>query len=124
MSIKVNSYGSVALDSFLENLENIQLIDVRSKIEWDDGHFKNAKLMPLDNFLEHVEDIDASQPTIFICAKGLRAAIAWEMYKKYRPDALLSGYIVAEVDYTTAEPTLYAMSEEWHKEIAKRIDML
>lgn len=122
MSIEVNIHGSVSLESLFENLDNIQLVDVRSPAEWDEGHFDNALLMPLDKFTLEAEELDPNKQTVFICAKGLRAATAWKIYQKIFPNAVLSGYLVTTPDYSGDSPVLHVLPDDWHQEIAARIN--
>ncbi len=122
MSIEVDINGSVSLESLLENIDQIQLVDVRSPAEWDEGHFKQAILMPLDKLSDTVEELDPNKQTVFLCAKGYRAALGWKIYQQNFPDAVLNGYAVTEVDYSGDEPVLHVLPEEWHQEIVDRIE--
>ncbi len=120
MSLTIDLNGSIELESFVQNLEDIQIIDVRSHKEWEEGHLKEAIHIPLDTINDCIEDIDPNQPTAFICAKGMRAAIAWKYFKQKNPDNIFSGYLVATIEYSD-EPTFHMLDEHWHKDIAAHI---
>ena len=75
------------------------LIDVREKTEWDAGHLKDAKLLPLSILKDGVpKDIDAIVPKDKIaylhCASGRRCLSAAEILKKQGYDVrpLKEGY--------------------------------
>lgn len=59
----------------------IQLIDVRSKGEWDSGHIKGAKFIPITEFKSRLAEIDKGRPVITYCAAGGRSFQALEMLK-------------------------------------------
>jgi rhodanese-related sulfurtransferase len=56
-----------------------ELVDVREPAEYAAGHIPGARLVPLSDFLarprEHVE----RDPVVFVCAVGVRSAVACEM---------------------------------------------
>ncbi len=47
-----------------EGLENINLIDVRLPIEYEDEHIPGAALLPIDDLQKNVDSIDPSKKTI------------------------------------------------------------
>lgn len=55
------------------------ILDVRTKKEWDNGHIKNAKHIPLDDLKNHVAELKKlNKPVITCCASGARSASAAE----------------------------------------------
>jgi rhodanese-related sulfurtransferase len=56
-----------------------QLIDVREKKEWDQGHIKGAVLIPVNDVLARIKEVAADRDVIFHCAVGVRSALACEM---------------------------------------------
>lgn len=55
------------------------ILDVRTQAEWDRGHIKNAKHIPLDDLRNHVDELKAlNKPIITCCASGVRSAKAAE----------------------------------------------
>jgi phage shock protein E len=61
-----------------------QLLDVRTKEEWDEGHLKGAKLVTVteDGFLEKAKaTLDAKKPVVVYCRSGKRSAKATEQLR-------------------------------------------
>ncbi|MGO0058948.1 rhodanese-like domain-containing protein [Brevibacillus fluminis] len=71
----------------LEKGEKLQLIDVRELEEWNAGHMKEAKLIPL-GFLPHrLDELDKETPLIMICRSGARSHRACEYLTELGFDA-------------------------------------
>lgn len=59
-----------------------QLLDVRTKQEWDLFHLPNAINLELDNLIYEAEKhLDKSLPVIVYCEAGIRSANALEILK-------------------------------------------
>jgi len=73
------------------------LLDVRQPGEYESGHIPGAKLIPLPDLNDRVNEIDADQPTIVYCAIGGRSRVAAQMLtgKGFREVFNLSGGIKA-----------------------------
>jgi rhodanese-related sulfurtransferase len=59
--------------------EGVQLLDVRTKEEWDEGHLKGAKLVTVteDGFVvKATAAIDPKKPVLVYCRSGGRSARA------------------------------------------------
>ena len=57
-------------------------MDVRSREEWNQGHYSNAVHIPYDEIsLEKV--VNLKQPILIYCRSGRRAKIAAEKMKQY-----------------------------------------
>jgi rhodanese-related sulfurtransferase len=53
------------------------ILDVRTQREWDNGHIKNSKHIPLDQLRERLPEIKKlNKPIITICESGVRSAKA------------------------------------------------
>ncbi|MBH0330944.1 sulfurtransferase [Brevibacillus brevis] len=62
----------------LEAKEALQVIDVREVDEWNAGHIKEAKLIPL-GFLPHrIDELDKNIPIVMVCRSGARSNTATE----------------------------------------------
>ncbi len=60
----------------IEKGEKLQIIDVREVDEWNAGHIKQAKLIPL-GFLPHrVDELDKETPIVMVCRSGARSHMA------------------------------------------------
>lgn len=58
------------------------IIDVRTPAEFVDGHVVGSLNIPLQNIIEHVEEIkQMKEPIIFCCASGNRSGQATHYFK-------------------------------------------
>ena len=55
------------------------VVDVRQMDEWVDGHVKGAVHIPVDEVISRVDELPADKKLLFICAQGVRSALACEM---------------------------------------------
>ena len=55
------------------------LIDVREPNEYTAGHIPGARLVPLNSFLARPRDHARRDNVVFVCAVGVRSALACEM---------------------------------------------
>src|SRR5262245_40840552 len=68
--------------------QNAVLIDVREKSEWDKGHLKDAKLLPLSDLKanelpKNLADLLPKGKIVYAhCAKGVRCVSAAEILRK------------------------------------------
>ena len=61
--------------------EGATIIDVRSTTEFEGGHLKNSKNIPLDSLPKHIGQLDKTKPIITCCASGMRSGSAKRMLK-------------------------------------------
>jgi rhodanese-related sulfurtransferase len=54
----------------------VQILDVRERSEWDEGHIPGSTLTPYHDLEEIPDDIDPSRPIAVICSSGQRSAVA------------------------------------------------
>lgn len=57
----------------------VPVIDVREPHEYAEGHIPNAVLAPLNTFLANPQRYVQRGPVLFVCAAGVRSALACEM---------------------------------------------
>lgn len=64
-----------------ENLgkEDFELIDVRSPMEYKQGHIKGSKLIPLEELENYLNDFDSSKTYLLYCRTGGRSGFAQKM---------------------------------------------
>lgn len=67
------SRGKELIDS------GVPIIDVREPHEYAEGHIPNATLVPLNTFLANPLRYVEKGPALFVCAAGVRSALACEM---------------------------------------------
>lgn len=56
--------------------ENVAVIDVRGRTEWEAGHLPGGKNIPVGHLADHVDDIPTDTPVVVHCQGGARSAIA------------------------------------------------
>lgn len=62
----------------------VQLLDVRTKEEWDEGHLKGAKLVTLseEGFADKAKAVlDPKKPVVVYCGSGVRSATAAKLLR-------------------------------------------
>lgn len=74
-------YESLGVDDFQTFIadENVQLLDVRSRDEYDEGHIAGATLVDVNDtaFVENaMAELDAQRPVAVYCRSGRRSARA------------------------------------------------
>ena len=71
-----NLLGGTSVD-FAELVKNgAQIIDVRTPGEFNGGHIKGAKNIPLQSLGNNLSKINKNKPVITCCASGARSAAA------------------------------------------------
>lgn len=74
--------------------DGAQLLDVRTKEEWDEGHLKGAKLVTVteDGFLEKAKAaLDPKKAVVVYCRSGRRSAMAAQQLRA-------AGFTVYDLD--------------------------
>ncbi|MEY8000507.1 CoA-disulfide reductase [Clostridium sp. Mt-5] len=76
------------------NRENTILLDVRSEIEFSNGHIEGALNIPLDNLRKRLGELDKNKEIIAYCQIGLRGYIASRILSQhgYKAKNLTGGY--------------------------------
>ena len=68
------------------------IIDVRTREEFESGHIEGSKNIPVQEILEHVEEIKAMKsPIVFFCAYGQRSGMAAQYFKEQGVDCSNGG---------------------------------
>lgn len=67
---------------------DVQIIDVRSRQEWQSGHVARAKHIPLDQLPGRLNELNSAQPAAFICRSGARSKVAAKLAAQAGVDAL------------------------------------
>jgi len=77
-----NIFGLGAKVNYKELMQNgAQIIDVRTKAEYQQGHIKDSINIPLNNLASHFSKLKKDKPVITCCASGMRSASAKSMLK-------------------------------------------
>ncbi|MEW5865727.1 MAG: FAD-dependent oxidoreductase [Bacillota bacterium] len=69
------------LDELLKR-EDVQLIDVRTPGERKAGEIPGAKLIPIDQLRDFVDELDPHKKTVVYCAIGYRSYLGYEILKQ------------------------------------------
>jgi rhodanese-related sulfurtransferase len=62
----VSSMTAEEVREFLKdkNLDEYNLVDVRQPIEYERGHIPGARLIPVVELRDHIQELDPDKPTI------------------------------------------------------------
>lgn len=74
--------------SVTEVPEGAQLIDVRSQMEWDEGHAVGAKHIPMEEIPSRIDDLDLDSDLYIMCRSGGRSAQVVDWLEKHGFDAI------------------------------------
>jgi phage shock protein E len=70
-----NLFGIGPKVNYKELIQNgAQIIDVRTKAEYQQGHVKGSINIPLNNLSNHYLKLKKDKPIITCCASGMRSA--------------------------------------------------
>ena len=58
----------------LETKNGTRLIDVREEWEYKIARLENSELMPLSNFMDHIDSLKQDDELIICCHRGVRSA--------------------------------------------------
>ncbi len=67
----------------LEGRDRLQVLDVRERDEWDEGHIPGSVNTPYHDLDSLPEGIDAERPVAVLCASGQRAAVGASLAKRH-----------------------------------------
>ena len=56
--------------------QGAQIVDVRTKAEYNGGHIRGSVNIPLNNLSNHYSSLKKNKPVITCCASGVRSAQA------------------------------------------------
>jgi len=73
---EVKTLTGEELQKKLETNTFLQLLDVRSLDEYQEAHLPQARLVPVDELRDHLQELDPSQETVVYCRVGLRGYLA------------------------------------------------
>ena len=62
--------------TLLNQKKPLQIIDVRTPLEFEDFHFDTSKNIPLQELSERISEIDSSKPVYLVCQSGVRSGKA------------------------------------------------
>jgi glyoxylase-like metal-dependent hydrolase (beta-lactamase superfamily II)/rhodanese-related sulfurtransferase len=104
----VNSYKLISpetLEKEIENNEDIKILDVRSKGEWDSGYIEGSLHIPAPELRNNFEKVPKDKTIVLVCGLGPRAAMAASILEQqgFEKLEILSGGMTAWNSYHNKE---------------------
>ena len=80
--------------------EPIQVLDVRTKGEFEERHLPGARLVPIDELRDHLSELDREKETVVYCKVGLRGYLAARILQQhgFRKVANVTGGVLTCVE--------------------------
>ena len=66
----------------LLNKGKVSIVDVRKSDEYNAGHLRDSKNIPIDGLAKRVSELDKSHPVLVVCQSGVRASRAAAEFKR------------------------------------------
>ena len=80
--LPLEAVGQMTVQEIKQAGKELQLLDVRSRDEWNIGHIPNASHVFLGELRANLGELDQSKPTAVYCDSGYRASIATSILKQ------------------------------------------
>ena len=80
--LPLEAVGQMTVQEIKQAGKKLQLLDVRSRDEWNKGHIPNASHVFLGELRANLGELDQSKPTAVYCDSGYRASIATSILKQ------------------------------------------
>jgi hydroxyacylglutathione hydrolase len=68
---------------------DVQILDVRERSEWDEGHIPGSAFVPWHDIDAIPEGVDPSRPVAVVCASGQRAAVAASLLARHGAERVI-----------------------------------
>jgi glyoxylase-like metal-dependent hydrolase (beta-lactamase superfamily II) len=88
--LPVAQIGQVSAEELAPMRGEVQIVDVRRPGEWDAGHIEGARLMPLNQLVSKLGEIDRARPVAVHCKGGYRSAIACSLIQRAGFDQVMN----------------------------------
>jgi hydroxyacylglutathione hydrolase len=66
-----------------ERRDELQVLDVRERSEWEEGHIPGSAHMPYHDVRAVPDGIDPARPIAVVCASGQRSAVAASLLQRF-----------------------------------------
>jgi hydroxyacylglutathione hydrolase len=77
------SISRLTVPELFEQRDELQILDVRERDEWEAGHIPGSLFVPYHDIRALPEEVDPSRPVAVICASGQRAAVGASLVQRY-----------------------------------------
>ncbi|MDA0166900.1 MBL fold metallo-hydrolase [Solirubrobacter ginsenosidimutans] len=81
--LPTESIARLTVGELHERANELQILDVRERDEWESGHIPESLFAPYHDIHALPAGIDASRPVAVICASGQRAAVGASLVQRY-----------------------------------------
>lgn len=85
----VESIERIDVDELYRRRDNVQILDVRERAEWDRVHIPGSVHIPYHDIRDVPDELDAGTPVAVICASGRRSVVAASLLQRYGRDDVL-----------------------------------
>jgi hydroxyacylglutathione hydrolase len=81
--LQVERIERITVPELRERAEDLQILDVRERDEWDAGHIPGSVHAPYHDIHGLPDGIDSQRPVAVICSSGQRAAVAASLLRRH-----------------------------------------
>jgi rhodanese-related sulfurtransferase len=86
---EVASIRRWTVEQLAERRDGLQILDVRERSEWRDGHIPGSLHVPYHDIRSLPDGLDPTRPAAVICASGQRSATAASLVSAYGADQVI-----------------------------------
>jgi glyoxylase-like metal-dependent hydrolase (beta-lactamase superfamily II)/rhodanese-related sulfurtransferase len=79
----IHLVSAEALHDRVTGTSNMVLVDVRSPLEFEDGHIGGAVNIPAPDLRTRYQELDPDKPTFLVCSSGNRSSMGASILKRY-----------------------------------------
>jgi glyoxylase-like metal-dependent hydrolase (beta-lactamase superfamily II)/rhodanese-related sulfurtransferase len=80
---RIERLEAARLPELLEARDDLQVLDVRERAEWESGHLAGSRLLPWHDIDGVPEGIDPDRPIAVVCASGQRSGVAASLLQRH-----------------------------------------
>ena len=80
---EVERIERMIIEQLAEHRDGTQIVDVRERSEWDEGHIPGSLHVPYHDIHALPEELDPDRPVAAVCASGQRSATAASLLSRY-----------------------------------------
>jgi glyoxylase-like metal-dependent hydrolase (beta-lactamase superfamily II)/rhodanese-related sulfurtransferase len=83
------SVERIDVEALHARADDVQVLDVRERAEWDDGHIAGAVHVPYHDVRGIPDGLDPAQPIAVICSSGQRSALAASLLRRHGAEQVI-----------------------------------